>query len=129
VTTPLAGATVLLLEGDVDKDGVYEAMVGDTVPAGTPLRVRTVGAPLPGLVDVRSNGRTVVAASPLAPGQTVDFVLDQPGWVWAQLYADDDRRSACDPLVGSQTTYCRNRVGVLAMTSALWLAPPDKHRG
>jgi len=124
VTTPLAGASVLLLEGDVDHDGVFESIVGDTVPAGTPLRVRVSGAPLPGLVDVRSNGRTVISGAALVPGSTVDFQLDEPGWVWAQLYADDERRSGCDALVGTQSTYCRNRVGVLAMTSAMWVADP-----
>ena len=116
---PVAGGAPLLLEGDADRDGAYEAVVGDTVPAGTPLRVR--GGE--GLVQVRANGRTIVDAATLAPGGTVDFTLDEPGWVWAQLYAEDaraQRREACDPVIGAESTYCRNRIGVLAMTSAMY---------
>lgn len=125
---PGSGATLLLLEGDVDRDGVYEAMTGDTVPPGTPLRVRATGTPGAGLVEVRANGRTIVDAARLTPGNTVDFTLDEPGWLWAELYTEDgraQRRAACDAAVGSRTTYCRNRAGVLAMTSAMYVADPQ----
>lgn len=129
---PVAGGAPLLLEADTDGDGSYDAVVGDTVAPGVPLRVRSLDPAAAGLVDVRGNGRTLVAGAQLTPGGVVDLVLDEPGWVWAQLYADepaDDTRSgtgprasACEPLVGAETTYCRNRVGVLAMTGALYLA-------
>jgi hypothetical protein len=124
---PVTGAAPLLLEGDVDRDGVYEAMVGDTVPPGTPLRVRAPGIQEAGFVDVRANGRTLVEGASLAPGGSVDLVVDKPGWVRAELYGEDARaarRQACDPVAGDRTTYCRNRVGVLAMTSAMYLADP-----
>jgi hypothetical protein len=124
---PAEGAPVLLLEGDVDRDGVYEAMVGDTVPPKTPLRVRATGTPGAGLVDVRANGRTIVEGAALTPGGTIDFTLDEPGWVWASVYAEDgvaQRRATCEPLVGDQTSYCRNRITMLGMTSALYVAEP-----
>ena len=123
---PVTGSTPLLLEGDADRDGTYEAMIGDTVPAGTPLRVR--GASTPGLVEVRANGRMIVDGAALAPGGTVDFTVAEPGWVWAQLYAPDardERQEHCNPVVGAETTYCRNQIGMLAMTSAMYLAAPD----
>ena len=125
---PVSGFAPLVLEGDADRDGVYEAMVGDSVPPGTPLRVRAPGTAATGLVEIRANGRTLVDGATLAPGGTVDFALDEPGWVWAQLYSPDaraERAATCDPVVGADTTYCRNQVGVLAMTSALYVETPD----
>ncbi|MCW2584636.1 MAG: hypothetical protein JWN55_152 [Frankiales bacterium] len=123
--TPLAGATQLLLEADADRDGRYESMVGDTVPGGTPMRVRALGTPGAGLVEVRANGTTLVTDALLAPGGAVTFKAPaNRGWVRATLYAPDlaaRRRTACDAQLGSDTTYCRNEIGALAMTSALYL--------
>jgi hypothetical protein len=128
VQTPLAGATQLLLEADANRDGVYESMVGDTVPPGTPMRVRALGTPGAGLVEVRANGRTLLADTPLTPGGEVTFTSPATaGWVRATLYAPDaqaPRRQACDGLVGDQTTLCRYELGMLAMTSAIYLAAP-----
>ena len=91
------------------------------------MRVRATGAPGGGLVEVRANGQTIVSGATLAPGGTVAFTLDKPGWVWAQLYAEDgraQRRAACDSVFGGETTYCRNRIGVLAMTSPMYVEQP-----
>src|SRR5690606_22485375 len=41
--SPILGGAPLLLEADADRDGTYEATVGDTVPPGTPMRVRGTG--------------------------------------------------------------------------------------
>jgi hypothetical protein len=124
--TPLAGATQLLLEADADHDGAYESMVGDTVPPGTPMRVRALGTPGAGLVQVRANGATLLKDAPLVPGGTVDFTSPaKAGWVRATLYAPDGqdaRRTACDGAVGSHTTMCRDTFAPLAMTSAMYLA-------
>jgi hypothetical protein len=131
VQTPLAGATQLLLEGDADRDGVYESMIGDTVPPGTPMRVRGLGTPGAGLVTVRANGQDLLSGQPLAPGGTVDFTAPAaPGWVYATLSAPDaqgQRRMACDEQAGGATTFCRYEVGMLAMTSAMYLATPSNH--
>jgi hypothetical protein len=46
-------------------------------------------------------------------------------WVRAELLLPDleaQRRSLCDPAVGEHTTLCRNRLVVLALTSALYQA-------
>jgi hypothetical protein len=132
--TPLAGGTQLLLEGDANRDGTYESMIGDTVPPGTPMRVRALGTPGGGLVEVRANGTTVLTDTPLAPGGMVDFTAPaKRGWVRATLYAPDakaQRRAACDGTFGDRTTYCRYDVGMLAMTSAMYLrdvAHPRPH--
>jgi hypothetical protein len=123
--SPLAGATQLLLEADRDGDGSYEAMIGDTVPPGTAMRVRALGAPGAGLVQVRANGTTLLQDQPLAPGGTLDFTSPaQAGWVRATLYAPDgqaERRATCDQAAGTETTLCRYEVAALAMTSAIYL--------
>ena len=132
---PITGATQLLLEADANGDGLYESMIGDTVPPGTKMRVRALGSPGAGLVDVRANGSALVSGAALTPGGTVDFVSPaKPGWVRATLYAPDateQRAASCDaPLnaalapAGQQTTYCRNEIGALAMTSPIYLATP-----
>ena len=130
VQTPLAGTTQLFLEADADRDGVYESMMGDTVPAGTPLRVRAVGSPGAGLVRVRANGQDLVSDQPLAPGGSVTLTAPATGWVWASHYAPDaqaQRKAACDPVVGGSSTLCRYEIGMVAMTSALYVASPAKH--
>jgi hypothetical protein len=127
VETPAAGATQLLLEGDVDRDGVYEAMMGDTVPAGTPLRVRALGQSAAGLVTVRANRTDLLTDQPLAPGGTVTFTAPATGWVYATLSAPDakaQRQQACDATLGGSTTLCRYGIGMLALTSAMYVATP-----
>jgi hypothetical protein len=125
VQSPLAGATQLLLEADVDRDGVYESVIGDTVPGGTPMRVRALGLPGTAMVEIRANGRTLLTDTPLLPGGEVDLTAPAAaGWVRASLYAPDgaaQRRQLCDPAVGDRTTLCRYEVGLLAMTSPIYL--------
>jgi hypothetical protein len=122
---PLAGGPRLLLEADADRNGTYESMIGDTVPPSTPMRVRAEGLLAAGLVEVRANGASLFQGKTLLPGKSVTFVSPaQPGWVRAILHGPDlrdERRSVCDPVVGSLTTYCRNRIVVLALTSAIYL--------
>lgn len=144
VQPPITGATQLLLEADADRDGSYESMIGDTVPPSTPMRVRALGTPGAGLVDVRANGATLLSGALLTPGGTIDFVSPaKPGWVRAKLYAPDataQRASTCDApintlfgLAGEQTSYCRDQLTTIALTSPIYLAVPppppctDKH--
>ncbi|MBI4728066.1 MAG: CehA/McbA family metallohydrolase [Acidobacteria bacterium] len=122
---PVFGAPRLILEADADGDGVFESMVGDTVPPGTPMRVRVDNLPVGGLVDVRANSATIVNGAPLVPGGEVRFTAPaEAGWVRAILRAPDatdERGVTCDGVVGQNTTYCRNRVAVTALTSAIYL--------
>lgn len=122
---PTLGAARLSLEADADRDGVFEAIVGDTVPPGTPLRVRASGLLGQGYVTVRGNGATVLDRALLAPAGDVRLTApDGPGWVRASLLLPDtteERTAACDPVVGGSTTYCRNRLVQVALTSAIYL--------
>jgi predicted metal-dependent phosphoesterase TrpH len=137
-TPPSSGGAPLLLEADRDRDGTFESTVGDTVPPGTPMRVRSASQVAAGLVEVRANDATLLADAPLTPGGAVTFTSPaEAGWVYARLRAAEaveERRTACDSTLGQprevsvpigsedvHTTYCRAPVGVLAMTSAMYL--------
>ncbi|HEX2295868.1 MAG TPA: CehA/McbA family metallohydrolase [Actinomycetota bacterium] len=126
---PAHGGPRVFLEGDADRDGVYESIVGDEIPPGSPLQVRVEGAPGALLQPVGTGGRPlgdpVVVAGPsfvheLTPEQAVT-------WVRAEVYEPDgagERAAACDGVFGGETTYCRNDLAVLALTSAIFLAEP-----
>jgi hypothetical protein len=122
---PVLGGPRLLLEADADRNGTYESMIGDTVPPGTPMRVRAEGLLGTGLAEVRANGATLFEGKGFLPGRSVNFVApSKPGWVRAILRGPDPRAvriAACEPVLGSFTTYCRNRIVVLALTSAIYL--------
>ena len=120
----------IFLEGDGNGDGSYESLVGDEVRPGSPLRVRVIGAPGSKLRIVTNGGTEAMAPVDVT---SADFAyrFTLPGdktWVRAEIFepdAKEQRTAACDDLFGSQTTYCRNSLLVLAMTSALYLAEPD----
>ncbi|MFN2588028.1 MAG: CehA/McbA family metallohydrolase [Actinomycetota bacterium] len=119
----------LFLEGDADRDGAFEAIVGDVVPPETPLRVRVVGAP-GALLDVRGTRGRSLAEGVVVDGTEFSYEVTPAGnvtWVRAEIYEPDagaERAAACDGLFGGETTYCRNDLAVLAMTSAIYLAEP-----
>jgi hypothetical protein len=123
---PAYGGPRVFLEADRDRDGNYETPVGGTVSGGTPLRARVQGAPGARLRVVVGGG--VLAFEPVTvSGASFEHRFSLPAgarWVRAELVGEDlseVRRQACDGLLGSQTTYCRNRIARLAMTSALYL--------
>jgi hypothetical protein len=100
---PSQGGGPLLLEADKDGDGTFESIAGDSVPPGTQMRVRALGAPGAGLVTVRATGnQTLVDEQPLAPGGQIRFKAPQTsGWVRADLLLapSDPTQTApgCDP--------------------------------
>jgi hypothetical protein len=120
---PSSGGAPLLLEADRDHDGVYESMVGDTVPPGSPLRVRSLSPAAAGVVELHT--KDGVETANLTPGGVADFTAPTAdGWAWARLLEPDGvdvRRALCDPQVGDQTAYCRQPLLQVAMTSALYL--------
>jgi hypothetical protein len=125
---PSLGAARLLLEADADRDGTFEATMGDTVAPGTPMRVRADGLTAPATVRVRANGRTLLEA-PLAPGATVTF--DAPpeatGWVRASLFGQEATKSL-DPNCRRSTPMpidvCSADLTVLALTSPIYVSAP-----
>ncbi|MDQ3936063.1 MAG: CehA/McbA family metallohydrolase, partial [Actinomycetota bacterium] len=123
---PNQGAVRLLLEGDRDRNGTYESMIGDEVPPGTPLRVRTEGAPGTGLLSVRANGRPARDDGPLQPGGEVRLnAPSEPGWVRATLYLQDGVSAvdpSCAPPESPPISTCSEDLAVAAMTSPIWVA-------
>jgi hypothetical protein len=120
----------LFLEGDGNRDGDFESVVGDEVAPRTPLRVRVEGAPGSLLQLYGTGGRALGDPVPVTSAEFVHELA--PGadltWVRAELYEPDagaERAAACDGLFGGETTYCRNDLAVLAMTSAIFLAEDE----
>ena len=105
---PGLGGPRVLLEADADRDGAYEATVGDTVAPGTPLRVRVLGAPGAKL-ELYSDGGSRAGAPVTVTGTAFEHRFTLPAgarWVRAEVNA----------LEG-------NRTLMLGMTSALYLRP------
>ena len=131
---PSLGSARLALEADADGDGIFEAIIGDTVPPGAALRVRAHGLLGQGLVQVRANGETLLENAPLAPGGEVRLTAPgAPGWVRASLLLPDgkaQRAPNCPAAVTVVTpeintgTYCRNHLVEVALTSPIYLARP-----
>jgi hypothetical protein len=123
---PAHGGPRVFLEADRNRDGRYETMVGATVRRGTPLRVRVHGAPGALLRVVTDGGDLAFDPVPVTgPRFAHRFGLGSGArWVRAEVVAEDlpeQRRMLCDGLLGSQTTYCRNRIARLALTSPIYL--------
>jgi len=125
---PLEHGPQLYLEADHNGDGVYEAIAGSETSPRSSFRVRTVNA-APGstLRIVTDQGSVDV---PLGAGSTYDFRLGSGGipagstFVRTQLFGADGqaaRQQGCDPLVGTQTSYCRDVLAMEAVSSPIYL--------
>ncbi len=113
---PNLGGPRLFLEGD-------GKMVGDEVAPRTPLRVRVENGAGTYLRLIKTGGR-ILGKPVLVGGPSFEHrfkATGMPGWVRAELFAPDlaaQRRALCDR---PDTTYCRNMLGVTAMTSAIYV--------
>jgi hypothetical protein len=127
---PAYGGPKVFLDADADRDGVYESMAGDTVPAGSPLRVRVNGAP-GAVLDLVTTGERHPLGRILvtSPRFELRFTLPRAAtWVHAEVYGIDlyaARNALCATLpyadLTQLTTYCTNRIVMLALSSALYL--------
>lgn len=122
---PAYGGPKLFLEGDAEDDGTFESIVGDSVPVGGIIRARAVSS-VPGsqVCFVTSEGPGSCSLAGL-DGMNAMQLTQETAWVRAELLLPDgaDVRAECNPYAGTMTTYCRNRIGVLALTSAIYVAP------
>jgi hypothetical protein len=121
---PALGGGRLVLEGDADRDGVYEAQVGDAVPPGAPVRVRVEGA-LAGLLYVRTAGASIRYGAPLGPGRAISFRAPATGWMRAELLAVPAQAlpPRCDPRLADSASLCPYDHALLALTSPLYVGP------
>lgn len=144
---PLMGGPRVVIEADTDGDGIYESAIGDTVLKAAALRARVYGAP-GALVRIYSGSADFIESE--MPLMTLDAAFDivlpagTEKWLRAEVLEPDGigARNAATPLCevfpalgetlatitqeqieeDTGTTYCRNRLAVLAMTSAIYLA-------
>lgn len=92
------------------------------MPGDAAFRVHTEPA-VPGVIRVFTNA----SDDPLfeVVGSEAGFSVPAgTTWVRAELTGPDGaevRRATCDPLVGDETSYCRDRVGLVALTSAVYV--------
>ena len=124
---PNHGGPVLLLEADANRDGDYESTIGDTVPARARVRVHVTGASAPARIRIVGNGgRKITWIDVTGPDFTAKFDVPRwATWVRAELLvkdADKQRIALCEEQFGGETSYCRNRLLRLAMTSPIYLA-------
>lgn len=118
---PAYGGARIFLEADADGNGTFEAMIGDTVPPGSAMRVRAENVVPGGILRIVTN---LGSEEHLALPETRFTPTPNAKWVRAEIRvpdAQDQRRASCDPAVGSQTTVCRNRLVVEALTSAMYI--------
>lgn len=118
----------VFLEADSDGDGEFESIVGDEVPPASLLRVRVEGAPGSFIRVVTTESRQAFEPVPVTgPSFEHRFALpDGVTWARAEIFEPDaraERSSLCDDELGSETTYCRNHLLILAMTSAIYFEP------
>jgi hypothetical protein len=123
---PAAGGTQMFLEADSNHDGRYESMIGSTVHAGT-FRVRVSPSAVGSMLRIVTDQGAVQLQ---LQSTSFTFRLGSGGiprghrFVRAQLLRPDlasQRRAGCDPVIGSQTTVCRDRLLMDALTSPIYL--------
>jgi Protein of unknown function (DUF3604) len=131
---PALGGATIVLEADADRDGTYEATVGDSVRPGTPMRVRSQGLSAAGTVRIRANGADHHDAV-LLPGASVGFRAPRdPGWVRAtlvqpQLTADADPNcTGGGPAPAAGFDLCTSDLAYTAMTSPVYVERPGERR-
>lgn len=124
---PLRGGKNLYLEADADGDGIFEAMVGDTVSATSSFRVRSDADPGSLMRIVTDQGTTEMVLSGLGSYDITDAVSPGVKFVRAEIRAldlKDTRRDTCDMLVSTfGSTWCRNSLLMQALSSAIYLTP------
>jgi hypothetical protein len=129
------------LSADSDGNGTFDSNLGDTVVPGSTVRATVDGAP-GAVLRLITNGSTVLEEVPV-DSPNFSYTFDVPAsstWVRAEVYYTDagaerqQLKFACD-VVGSGTgqldsgysdvAYCRTRLAVVAMTSAIYFQAPD----
>jgi hypothetical protein len=124
---PAYGGPRVLLEADRNRDGRYETIAGGTVRGRRArLRVRVHGAPGAKLRIVTGGGILPFDPVTITSARFKHSFRLPAGarWVRAEVVGEDlsdVRRQICDGPLGGQTTYCRNDIARLALTSAIYL--------
>lgn len=122
---PAHGGPRAYLEADRHGDGVFEAMVGDEVPPKSTFRARVDNAPGSLLRVFTTGGVPLLEVPVTSPAFTKEFAVSNgTTWVRAEVVEPDGadaRQATCHPVVGEQTSYCHDRLALLALTSAIYV--------
>lgn len=127
---PNLGGARIYLQGRVDH--AWSAMQGDTIAPGSRLRVRVVGAPGATVRIVGDHETIVLSTTATSPDFTATVrVPDGLTYAYAEAFGDDhpaERQQICRSIpviaLDGQTSYCHNRISMLALSSAMYFAPP-----
>ena len=125
---PPAAGTRAFVEADADGDGDFEALMGETVPATAAFRVRVAKGAGATLTIYGSGGNALGLPVPVTGTHFVHKFTPPADTTWVRAEvgvpdAADARATVCDPLVKEDTSYCRDRLGLLALTSPIYIGP------
>lgn len=122
---PIYAGTLAYLEADADGDATFESIVGSSVPASSSFRLRVENAAAASSVRIITDLGKQDPVPLLNPLQPVSVTVPEGAkWVRAEVFTEDAqslRTAGCNPLIGGSTTYCRNRLVMLALTSAIFI--------
>lgn len=110
------------MEADADGDGKFEALLGDSVPSGTPIRVGVVGGPFSVLRLVSDHSIVLDQVDVFTPSFVHQLEMPEDStWIRAELFArpEDTAGGPCD-VSSNKASYCDDRIGMLALTSPLY---------
>ena len=115
------------IEADARGGERFEALLGDTIAPGDRVRVGVFDAPFSVLRIVADGSRILDQVEVFSPTFVHSFEApDDVSWLRAEVYArpEDTVGGPCelDPEIA---TYCGNRIGMLALTSAIYVGDPD----
>ncbi|HEU4481352.1 MAG TPA: CehA/McbA family metallohydrolase [Actinomycetota bacterium] len=136
---PAYGGQFAEIEGDRNGDGTFDATLGDTIEPGKPLRVTVDGA-VGATLRLVTDGSETLAEVPVT---STPFTYELPApatstWLRAEVFTEDagevraELSPVCDAFDGftgffdqPQTTYCDNRLLMLALTSPIYIQPDE----
>lgn len=131
VPPPKSKVPFVSMEADADGDGIFESVLGDTGVPGASLRIGVFGAPF-SVLRLITDGSVVLDQVEVFDPSFV-HELDLPtdtSWIRAELFArpEDTAGGRCD-VTGKVASYCDDRIGMLAFTSPMYIAPSPSPGG
>ena len=127
IAPPETDIPFVTMEADVDRDGEYEGLIGDSVPAGTPIRVGVFGGPFSVLRLVSDRSMVLDQLDVFTPSFVHELEMPEgSSWIRAELFArpEDTVGGPCD-VAARKASYCDDRIGMLALTSPMYAGEPS----
>ena len=111
------------LEADDDGDGRSESMIGDRVRPGAVVKVGILNAPFSVLRLVTDRSTVLDQVEIFTPAFVHEFEVPRDAtWIRAELFANpEDTAGGPCRLSPRRATYCGDRIGMLAITSPLYV--------